>query len=85
MVGNLISILTVFAERSYNVLRLIAMLNVKIEKPGEGVFMVKITGSNRAVAEKELQDFIAGRTFRRYIDHFNPNNQIIEIVVPKSE
>jgi hypothetical protein len=64
---------------------IIAMLNVKIEKPGEGVFMVKITGANRAEAEKELREFIAGRTFRRYIDHFNPNNQIIEIVATKTE
>jgi hypothetical protein len=61
------------------------MLNVKIEKPTEGVFMVKITGANRAVAERELKEFIAGRTFRRYIDHFNPNNQIIEIIEAKSE
>ena len=60
------------------------MLNVKIEKPNEGVFMVKITGANRAAAEKELQEFIAGRSFRRYIDHFNPNNQIIEIVETKN-
>lgn len=62
-----------------------AMLNVKIERPGDGVFMVKIVGANRAIAEKELQEFIAGRAFRRYIDHFNPNNQIIEIVPAKSE
>ena len=60
------------------------MLNVKIEKPNEGVFMVKITGANRAAAEKELEEFIAGRSFRRYIDHFNPNNQIIEIVETKN-
>ena len=60
------------------------MLNVRIDKPGDGVFMVKITGPNRAAAEKELQEFIAGRTFRRYIDHFNPNNQIIEIIAQKS-
>jgi hypothetical protein len=61
------------------------MLNVQIDKPSEGVFMVKITGTNRAVAERELQEFIAGRTFRRYIDHFNPNNQIIEIIAPKKD
>ena len=61
------------------------MLNVKIDKPSEGVFMVRITGTNRAMAEKELQEFIAGRTFRRYIDHFNPNNQIIEIIAPKKD
>lgn len=61
------------------------MLNVKIEKPNEGVFMVKITGANRAAAEKELQEFIGGRSFRRYIDHFNPNNQIIEIVEMKND
>ena len=41
--------------------------------------MVKFTGANRGAAEKELQDFIAGRAFTRYVDHFNPNNQIIEI------
>jgi len=61
------------------------MLNVKIEKPGDGVFMVKINSADRASAERELKEFIAGRTFRRYIDHFNPNNQIIEIIVPKTE
>ena len=55
------------------------MTNIKIEKPGEGVFMVKIVGANRANAEKELQEFIADRPYTRYIDHFNPNNQIIEI------
>jgi hypothetical protein len=55
------------------------MTNIRIEKPGEGVFMVKISGTNRAAAEKELKEFIAGRTYTRYIDHFNPNNQIIEI------
>ena len=54
------------------------MTNVRIEKPGEGVFLVKI-GSNRSAAEKELKEFIAGRSFTRYVDHFNPNNQIIEI------
>jgi len=61
------------------------MLNVKIEKPNQGVFMVKITGADRATAERELKEFIAGRTFRRYIDHFNPNTQIIEIIEPKVE
>jgi len=61
------------------------MLNVKIEKPSQGVFMVKINSADRATAERELKEFIAGRTFRRYIDHFNPNNQIIEIIEPKSE
>jgi hypothetical protein len=61
------------------------MLNVKIEKPSEGVFMVKITGADRAMAERELKEFIAGRTFRRYIDHFNPNNQIIEIIGTRNE
>jgi len=60
------------------------MINVRIDKPGEGVFMVKITGSNRGAAEKELQEFIAGRAYTRYVDHFNPNNQIIEILPPKS-
>ena len=54
------------------------MTNIRIEKPGEGVFLVKI-GSNRGAAEKELKEFIAGRSFTRYVDHFNPNNQIIEI------
>ena len=52
---------------------------LKIEKPGEGVFLVTIAPSNRAAAEKELKEFIAGREFTRYVDHFNPNNQIIEI------
>lgn len=55
------------------------MANIKIEKPGEGVFVVKIVGANRATAEKELKEFIAGRAYTRYVDHFNPNNQIIEI------
>ena len=55
------------------------MTNIKIEKPGEGVFIVKISAANRGAAEKELQEFIAGRSFTRYVDHFNPNNQIIEI------
>ena len=53
--------------------------NIKIEKPGDGVFVVKFVGANRAAAEKELKEFIAGRAFVRYVDHFNPNNQIIEI------
>jgi hypothetical protein len=55
------------------------MINIKIEKPGEGVFVVKIAAANRAAAEKELQEFIAGRAYTRYVDHYNPNNQIIEI------
>ena len=55
------------------------MTNIKIEKPGESVYVVKFTGANRGAAEKELQEFIAGRAFTRYVDHFNPNNQIIEI------
>jgi hypothetical protein len=55
------------------------MTNITIEKPGGGVFMVKITGANRGAAEKELKDFIAGRPYTRYVDHFNPNSQIIEI------
>ena len=55
------------------------MTNIKIEKPGEGVFVVKIVGTDRMIAEKELKEFIAGRSYTRYIDHFNPNNQIIEI------
>ena len=55
------------------------MSSIKIEKPGSGVFMVKIVGANRAAAEKELKEFIGGRTYTRYVDHFNPNNQIIEI------
>jgi hypothetical protein len=55
------------------------MADIKIEKAGGGVFLVKIAGTNRAAAERELQHFIAGRAYTRYIDHFNPNNQIIEI------
>jgi len=55
------------------------MINITIEKPGDRVFIVKITGPNRAAAEKELQEFIAGRKFTRYVNHFNPNHQIIEI------
>lgn len=55
------------------------MTNISIEKPGEGVFVVKFIGGNRADAEKELKEFIAGRGFIRYVDHFNPNNQIIQI------
>jgi hypothetical protein len=55
------------------------MTNIKIEKPGEGFFVVKIIGPNRANAEKELKEFIAGRAYTRYVDHFNPNNQIIQI------
>ena len=58
------------------------MENVVINKPGEKVFMVKFVGANRGQAEKELQTFIAGRKFTRYVDHFNPNNQIIEIHDP---
>jgi hypothetical protein len=53
--------------------------NIKIEKPGDGVYVVKFVGANRAAAEKELKEFIAGRAYVRYVDHFNPNNQIIEI------
>ena len=53
--------------------------NITIEKPGEGVYVVKFLGTNRLAAEKELQQFIAGRPYSRYIDHFNPNNQIIKI------
>ena len=55
------------------------MTNILIEKPGDRIFMVKFTGTNRGAAEKELQEFIAGRSYTRYVDHFNPNNQIIEI------
>ena len=55
------------------------MTNLTIEKPGDRVFIVKITGANRAVAEKELQEFIAGRKYTRYVNHHNPNHQIIEI------
>jgi hypothetical protein len=54
------------------------MTNISIEKPGDRVFIVRI-GPNRAAAEKELQEFIAGRKFTRYVNHFNPNHQIIEI------
>jgi hypothetical protein len=53
--------------------------NITIQKPGEGVFIVTFIGPNRAAAEKELQQFIAGRPYSRYVDHFNPNNQIIRI------
>jgi hypothetical protein len=78
---NLKEVLTVFTiKSSFQPFLIISiMMNIKIEKPGEGVFVVKIAGSNRAVAEKELQEFIAGRAYTRYVDHFNPNNQIIEI------
>jgi hypothetical protein len=55
------------------------MTNITIDKPGEGIFVVKFVASNRAAAEKELQEFIAKRPFTRYVDHHNPNNQIIEI------
>jgi hypothetical protein len=55
------------------------MTNIKIDKPGDRVFVVKFVGANRAAAEKELQEFIAKRPFTRYVDHHNPNNQIIEI------
>jgi hypothetical protein len=55
------------------------MTNITIEKPGEGIFVVRFVGNNRATAEKELKEFIAGRGFIRYVDHFNPNNQIIQI------
>jgi hypothetical protein len=61
------------------------MNNVIIEKADESVFTVQIVSSNRAAAEKELKEFIAGRPFRRYIDHFNPNNQIIEILKIRQE
>lgn len=78
---NLKEVLTVFTiKSSFQPFLIVSiMMNIKIEKPGEGVFVVKIAGSNRAVAEKELQEFIAGRAYTRYVDHFNPNNQIIEI------
>ena len=55
------------------------MTHIKIEKPGDDVFLVRFLGPNRAAAEKELQEFIAGRPYTRFIDHFNPNNQIIKI------
>jgi hypothetical protein len=58
------------------------MTNISIDKPGDGVFVVKFIGANRAAAEKELQDFIAGRKFTRYVDRFDPNNQMIEIHKP---
>ena len=58
------------------------MTNITIERPGEGVFLVKFLGANRAAAEKELQEFIAGRPYTRFIDHFNPNNQVIKINAP---
>jgi len=55
------------------------MTNIKIEKPGPGIYIVRFNGTNRGAAEKELKEFIAGRSYRRYVDHFDPNNQIIEI------
>jgi hypothetical protein len=55
------------------------MTNIKIDKPGSGIFVVKFVGSNRAAAEKELQEFVGGKKFTRYVDRFDPNNQIIEI------
>ena len=55
------------------------MINIKIDKPGENIFVVKFVGTNRAAAEKELQEFIAKRPYTRYVDHHNPNNQIIQI------
>jgi hypothetical protein len=55
------------------------MVNIKIDRPGDGIFVVKFIGSNRAAAEKELQEFIAKRPYTRYVDHHNPNNQIIDI------
>jgi hypothetical protein len=58
------------------------MTNISIDKPGDGVFVVKFIGVNRAAAEKELQEFIAGRAFTRYVDRFDPNNQMIEIHKP---
>ncbi len=57
-----------------------SMENIVITEPGKGVFKVKFVGTNRNLAEKELQAFIGGRKYTRYIDHFNPNNQIIEIL-----
>lgn len=59
------------------------MENIRIEKPGDNIFVVKIIGPNRAAAEKELKEFIAGRAFTKFIDHFNPNNQIIQIHIPE--
>ena len=41
------------------------MTNIQIDKPGELVFIVKFIGANRGVTERELQEFIAGRPFRR--------------------
>ena len=64
---------------SFHTLLETSMINIRIEKPGNGVFVVKFVGANRAAAEKELKEFIAGRSYTRYVDHFNPNNQIIEI------
>jgi hypothetical protein len=55
------------------------MVNIKIDKPGDGVYVVRFVGANRAAAEKELQEFVGGRKFTRYVDRFDPNNQIIEI------
>lgn len=61
------------------------MTNIKIDKPGEGIFVVRFIGANRAAAEKELQEFVSGRKFTRYVDRFDPNNQIIEIHAVSSE
>jgi hypothetical protein len=58
------------------------MTNIRINKPDERIFVVRFVGANRAAAEKELQEFIAKRPFTRYVDHHNPNNQIIEIHDP---
>lgn len=55
------------------------MTNIKIDKPGIGIFVVRIIGADRAAAKKELQEFVGGRKFTRYVDRFDPNNQIIEI------
>ena len=65
--------------RNFRRLLLNTMENIKIEKPGEGVFIVKFIGPNRAAAEKELQGFIDKRPFTRFVDHHNPNNQVIQI------
>jgi hypothetical protein len=52
---------------------------IDIEKFGERVFKVRFFGSNRSLAEKELQAYIAGRKYIRYVSHFDPNTQIIEL------
>lgn len=57
--------------------------NIMIEKFGEQIVKVRFVGANRQADEKELQAFIAGRPFTRYVNHFDPNTQIIELHPPE--